>query len=131
MIKGNINEYGQNINDITADNAFTTWVNDNVLPDHPITVSQDEVAYLTMGILGCLVMVAYVSYFKKQIYKQQNPLLDVDAYPCDSREYPDSGDATNTFTSYGSSPTTSPTSTRGSFSTNGNFDPVAAARSID
>jgi len=129
LIKGNINEYGQNMNDIESDNAFTVWFNNHVRPDETVVVSQDEVAYLTMGILGCMVMLAYVSYFKKQIYKQQNPLLDVEAYPCDSREYPASGDST--YTSYGSSPPTSPTSTKGSYDTNRNVDPVAAARSID
>jgi len=131
VIKGNMNEYGQNINEAQTPDFFHKWIPNKFWPDDDVIVSQDEVAYLTMGFLGCMVMLVYVSYFKKQIAKQSAPLLDVNTYPCDSREYPASGDTTGTFTSYGSSPTTSPTSTKGSVEPDRNFDPVAAARSID
>jgi len=129
VIKGNINEYGQTTNDAEQANFFHKWIPQEFWPDDDIIVSQDEVAYLTMGFLGCMVMLVYVSYFKKQLAKHSTPLLDTNTYPYDSHEYPASGDTTGTFTSDASTP--SAFTAKGSGDTERNFDPVAAARSID
>jgi len=152
VIKGNLNQYGQLVNSDTAQtsNLFHKWIPEQYWPvDDNIVVSQDEVAYLTMGFLGCMVMLVYVSYFKKQLVKHSDPLLQTNTYPCNSEDYPMSNETTITSGSYASNPTSRSGEGRSCEGTSGEvtsgegasgacrsnstskFDPVDATRSID
>lgn len=137
VIKGNLNQYGQLKDSDTQQtpDLFHKWVPEKYWPvDDNVILSQDEVAYLTMGFLGCMVMLVYVSYFKKQIAKHSDPLLQTNTYPNgsqDSRDYPLSGETTATSASFVSSPTSITKSETGQSSSVPKFDPVDAARSID
>lgn len=120
VIKGNLNKYGVQIegDDYTPD-LFHKWVPQRFWPDDDIIISQDEVAYLTMGLLGCMVMFMYVIYFRRQLAHLPAPLLQTNTYPGGNEgRYPMSDETGGTM-SY--NPTKSEET----------MDPVAQARSID
>ena len=121
VIKGNINKFGL-LKTETLD-LFHNWMPQQYWPEDDIVILQDEVAYLSIGILGCMVMLIYISYFKNQLAKHLEPLLQTNLYSSHSQPL---SSTQSGIPSFGTNPTAS-----GPAFDDSNYDPVAAARSID
>ena len=121
VIKGNINKFGL-LKTETID-LFHNWMPQQYWPEDDIVILQDEVDYLKMSILGWIVMLIYISYFKNHLAKHLEPLLQTNLYSSHSQPL---SSTQSGIQSFGTNPTA-----YGSAFDDSNYDPVAAARSID
>lgn len=121
VVKGNINEYGYNKEGYGDTNLlYRVFHNDIVL-----STAQSSLLFITM--MGCAIMSILAVHYRKQIKNASVPILKTNEYPSESDTYTKGENSTyESRTTYGS-----PKSSGSAQSTDPNFDPVSAARSID